>query len=78
MIPVTDEQRRLEQDAALYKQLHGTSGSAQGLFAMRKDFKTHKVVVDSYFEYFGNDIAEDDEMCTGDVSDSPCQAEHQD
>ncbi|BCS21766.1 sterol methyltransferase [Aspergillus puulaauensis] len=66
MILDTDDQKRLEQDAALCKQLHGTSVSAQGLFAMRKDFKTHKVVLDSYFKYFGKDIAEDDKMCTGD------------
>jgi sterol 24-C-methyltransferase len=62
------EQERREQDAALSQRLHGSSVTAQGLFAMRKDFKTHKVVLDRYFKYFGKDIDEDDEMCTEEVS----------
>ncbi|GAQ44832.1 delta(24)-sterol C-methyltransferase [Aspergillus tubingensis] len=49
-----------KQDAILTKQLHGTTGKAQGLLAMRKDFKTHKAVLDGYFEYFGRNVVEED------------------
>lgn len=62
------EQEGWKQDAALSQRLHGSSVTAQGLFAMRKDFKTHRVVLDSYFEYFGKDIDEDDRTCTAEVN----------
>ncbi|GLA18817.1 S-adenosyl-L-methionine-dependent methyltransferase [Aspergillus welwitschiae] len=49
-----------KKDAILTKRLHGNSGKTQGLLAMRKDFKTHKVVLDGYFKYFGKSVLEED------------------
>ncbi|GKZ34950.1 delta(24)-sterol C-methyltransferase [Aspergillus brasiliensis] len=45
-------------DAAFTEQLHGTSGKAEGILAMRKDFRTHRVVLQEYFRYFAKSIIE--------------------
>ncbi|KAL4964159.1 sterol methyltransferase [Aspergillus stella-maris] len=57
------QQEQDEQVAALVQQLHGTSGESQGLFAMRKDFKAHKIVLDGYFKYFGKTIDDEKDPC---------------
>jgi sterol 24-C-methyltransferase len=49
-------------DAFLTRQLHGTSGKTEGLFAMRKDFQTHQVVLEQYFKYFGKSMLEEDKQ----------------
>ncbi|KAL4797082.1 S-adenosyl-L-methionine-dependent methyltransferase [Aspergillus venezuelensis] len=58
------QQEQDEHIAALVRQLHGTSGKSQGLFAMRKDFKMHRIMLDGYFKYFGKTLADDEELCT--------------
>ncbi|KAL2838173.1 S-adenosyl-L-methionine-dependent methyltransferase [Aspergillus pseudoustus] len=67
-----DEQEMREQDAVLSQQLHGSSVTAQGLFAMRKDSKLYRVVLERYFQYFAKDIVENDRTCT----EERRQAEH--
>ncbi|KAL4919278.1 sterol methyltransferase C-terminal-domain-containing protein [Aspergillus aurantiobrunneus] len=54
-----------EQDrqvAMLAQQLHSNPVKSQGLFAMRKVFKVHRVVLDTYYGYFGKDTEEDDKI----------------